>query len=157
MTDNYIHAVEPGLNNEHFRIYDIPRVRLPRGFIPAEILLEELIMPDIGTIESLSGDFVYWMKREENRSNYSYALRHAISRLNGRLSRIPLNQLTSKHRRDKMLYRSLALISCLLGAVAIGVSLFHYELIWYTPPVALIGYTAGILIFVIAAREVLLD
>jgi hypothetical protein len=78
MTDNYIHAVEPGLGNEHFRIYDIPRVRLPRGFIPAEILLEELIMPDIGTIESLSGDFVYWMKREENRSNYSYALRHAI-------------------------------------------------------------------------------
>ena len=56
-----------------------------------------------------------------------------------------------------MLYRSLALISCILGAVAIGVSLFHYELIWYTPPVALIAYTAGILSFVIAAREVLLD
>jgi hypothetical protein len=55
-----------------------------------------------------------------------------------------------------MLYRSLALISCLLGAVAIGVSLFHYELIWYTPPIALLSYTAGILVFVVAAREVIL-
>ncbi len=79
MTEHYVQVIDAYMSDDMYEIdRDIPRVKLPRGFVPPEILEGGFICGDIGTIQALSNELVYWMKREESRYNYSYALRHAI-------------------------------------------------------------------------------